>query len=329
MHPLGTIKTADIAQYREVVPPWDVEFRQLSAGLFCSETQYVQINGLLLYTEKWTHRTLVCGGTPKGFVMLGGPLADNIQVDWCGQNLQSNLLALGYNGSDVDFVIQDLGSHWVALIPMDRLRDHLELLGVNKEAANVALTLREGRHLRCAEGTNQKLGALVVQTIHHYLAYPDLLGEELLRRRTEMELLSTALDAILFPNNEELRSGIAGVRRRISAAVVAAEQSNDVPGVAELAEAAGVSQRTLEHSFRTWLGITPKRYLILSRLNRAHVELFEVRPNTARVKDIATRWGFRDLGRFAASYKQLFGEHPSVTLKQYPTSHPTSLQDAF
>jgi AraC family ethanolamine operon transcriptional activator len=43
-------------------------------------------------------------------------------------------------------------------------------------------------------------------------------------------------------------------------------------------------------------------------------ELRAAEPGTARVTDVAMRWGFWQLGRFAVEYRALFGERPSQTL---------------
>lgn len=91
--------------------------------------------------------------------------------------------------------------------------------------------------------------------------------------------------------------------------------------VATLCGLAGVSERTLEYAFREHLGMTPIRFLKLRRLNWIRHELLEPAGKRAGVADIARRAGIYDLGRFAADYRQLFGELPSETLRRMP-SHP-------
>ncbi|WP_207954623.1 helix-turn-helix domain-containing protein [Saccharopolyspora elongata] len=41
----------------------------------------------------------------------------------------------------------------------------------------------------------------------------------------------------------------------------------------------------------------------------------ELRTGADSVSDVAHRWGFTHLGRFASSYRKRFGVHPSQTLR--------------
>ncbi len=79
-----------------------------------------------------------------------------------------------------------------------------------------------------------------------------------------------------------------------------------------------ISDKTLETSFKSLFGITPKRFKYLLRLNRAHEDLQIADAQTTNVSDIATKWGFSHFGRFAKDYKALFGVLPSETLKPVP-----------
>ncbi|WP_199433243.1 AraC family transcriptional regulator [Qaidamihabitans albus] len=81
-----------------------------------------------------------------------------------------------------------------------------------------------------------------------------------------------------------------------------------------LARKAGVSVRALQKGFRRHLDTTPSEYLRTVRLQRAHDELRAAQPDTITVGEVAGRWGFVHLGRFASTYRQRFEEVPSQTL---------------
>ncbi|WP_337832373.1 AraC family transcriptional regulator [Pseudonocardia sp. TMWB2A] len=85
--------------------------------------------------------------------------------------------------------------------------------------------------------------------------------------------------------------------------------------VADVAEAVGVGVRALQDGFRTHVGASPTEYLRSVRLDRVHAELAAADPAASTVTDVALRWGFTHLGRFAAEYRRRHGESPSATLR--------------
>ncbi|MGW5263202.1 AraC family transcriptional regulator [Microbispora sp. NPDC004025] len=85
--------------------------------------------------------------------------------------------------------------------------------------------------------------------------------------------------------------------------------------VEEIAESVGVGARALQEGFRRQLETTPMSYLREVRLERVHAELAVRDPGTTSVTDVAYRWGFVHLGRFALAYRRRFGESPSETLR--------------
>jgi len=56
--------------------------------------------------------------------------------------------------------------------------------------------------------------------------------------------------------------------------------------------------------------------LLLRRLHLVRRTLRQADPVATTVTDIATRYGFWQLGRFAVEYHLLFGEPPSATLRR-------------
>jgi len=83
----------------------------------------------------------------------------------------------------------------------------------------------------------------------------------------------------------------------------------------ELAAIAGVGVRVLQESFKQHVGMSPMTYLRRMRLDGVHAELSRADPWQVAVSEVATRWGFAHLGRFAGAYKQRFGVAPSQTLR--------------
>jgi AraC-like DNA-binding protein len=84
--------------------------------------------------------------------------------------------------------------------------------------------------------------------------------------------------------------------------------------VADLASAAGVSERTLHLGFRRFRSTTPMGRLTALRLHEARRLLGNAEPN-ATVAQVAAEVGFHQFGRFAAAYRNMFSELPSKTLR--------------
>jgi AraC-like DNA-binding protein len=84
---------------------------------------------------------------------------------------------------------------------------------------------------------------------------------------------------------------------------------------AALARSVAVSARSLQDGFARWIGVPPTRYLRDVRLDRVHEDLQSADPHTATVSQVAGRWGFLYLSRFAAAYREKFGESPAETLR--------------
>jgi AraC-like DNA-binding protein len=90
--------------------------------------------------------------------------------------------------------------------------------------------------------------------------------------------------------------------------------------MAEICAALGVSDRTLRSVCGEHLGISPTRYLRLRRMSLVHRAFWRGASDAASVSEVARRYGFRHLGRFAADYRDLFGELPSASLQR--SLHP-------
>lgn len=86
-------------------------------------------------------------------------------------------------------------------------------------------------------------------------------------------------------------------------------------GLADIAAAAGCSYRGLQRGFMDACGISPMAYVRIVRLKRIRAQLL-AGEGAASISDVAKKWGFNHMGRFAQTYFQEFGELPSETARK-------------
>ncbi len=83
-----------------------------------------------------------------------------------------------------------------------------------------------------------------------------------------------------------------------------------------LVEVTGVSPRSIYNGFNSFRGTTPLKFIQERRLEKVREDLLK-RGSGKSVTTIATRWGFNQLGRFSVTYKKIYGESPSETLRNH------------
>ncbi len=84
--------------------------------------------------------------------------------------------------------------------------------------------------------------------------------------------------------------------------------------IIELAQAAGVSERTLRTAFNDYYGVGPVRYQRLREIHLVHQALLAADPEEVSVTDVLIQQGQWEFGRFSGQYRQFYGELPSDTL---------------
>ena len=85
--------------------------------------------------------------------------------------------------------------------------------------------------------------------------------------------------------------------------------------VSSLCRIVGLSERSLRDAFYSVRGMSPTQWMLNERLQSVRRALTDGDSALITVTGVATNYGFFELGRFAATYKQAFGESPSETLR--------------
>ncbi|MDZ4288569.1 MAG: AraC family transcriptional regulator [Prosthecobacter sp.] len=118
--------------------------------------------------------------------------------------------------------------------------------------------------------------------------------------------ITRALDAAQIDQRKDIRLGvvIALMTRRLGGPVVNAE----------MAHAAGMSQRAFERSFAREYGLPPQQYLKRLRLQMACRALVDTRESIA---EIALRHGFADQSHFTREFRHVIGVTPGRYREQF------------
>lgn len=85
--------------------------------------------------------------------------------------------------------------------------------------------------------------------------------------------------------------------------------------IEDVCGALNISRRTLYRAFHDLLDVSPKAYLRLKNMSAARARLLDAANHPTTVTQVALDHGFWELGRFAGTYRTMFGESPSETLR--------------
>ena len=200
------------------------------------------------------------------------------------------------------------------MVPRDRLEAELEqLLG---RSLGRRLAFDFAADVRSPLG---KRWAAVLDLLVDELDHPTPVGSNPFVNR---HLEGLVIDGLLL-GQRHTYSDIATSDRMVKmpAAIRRAEELlQDQPAepwnTVRLAGEVHLSVRALQEGFHRDLGTPPMAYLRRIRLRRAREQLLAADPEVTTVSTVAVGLGLLHLGRFAAAYREAFGESPSETLNR-------------
>ncbi|MFD5214117.1 helix-turn-helix transcriptional regulator [Microbacterium sp. NPDC058345] len=141
----------------------------------------------------------------------------------------------------------------------------------------------------------------------------DQLLEASLMRHALVTTLSTFHSTFLDAAAKDPHTAGASTMRR--AVTYIDEHAHLAITVDDVARAVHMSSRGLQYAFRRGLDTTPAAYLRRVRLDGAHRDLQNSKPDVT-VGEIARRWGFGNTSRFGDLYRQTYGRSPRETLER-------------
>ncbi|GAW49019.1 MULTISPECIES: AraC family transcriptional regulator [unclassified Nocardioides] len=172
---------------------------------------------------------------------------------------------------------------------------------------------------RCLRAEVGHLWQPAIELVSQELANPQGL---LTLPRVVRHLEGLVVDGLLLtqPHNYQDFLHLAAAPGRAGAIARAAELLEELPSepwtVVRLAQEVHLSVRALQYGFKRDFDMPPMSYLKRVRLRHAHRTLLASYPESTTVSAVALEYGFLHMGRFAAAYREAFGEPPSETLRR-------------
>lgn len=307
----------DVDSHAECTHGWSIRLDQLSPGPFQGTLHEIRFDGMQLLRERVNRALLKRGDQCAGSTSFSIPL-ETAGDGYCGGTpLRDKALLVSGGTSLPELRTPDHQDVVLLTVSTDTLR---------KQLAWLADEHRDGDATLSGETTIVRVPAARYDALTSLLVAGFDAADTSARPFAQPQARKTLRDAILVELVDALEAGgrparldPSARRRMVECVRELVESRPDVPlTVLDVCRAVGASRRKLQYCFEEILGTHPAWYLRVLRLNAVRRELREHSPASASVSDVACRWGFWHLSRFAAHYRELFGELPSDTLKRPP-----------
>ena len=283
--------TGDVAAQCSATPGWVQQYQQMSPGHFAGQVRYLDLHGVQVYEECMNTRVEQHFNAPAGALAFCFDASDNALYLLNGESRNTWITPVNYREVAVVFGPQFVQRHGLDMAKLEGL--FMAPLSCRQNAL----------FTRWLSGTLTRLSALT-DPISRDALTQQLLDDCLFI----LDNACVCLDGSSLQKRNEERQLMARIGEW------AADAPDETANLLELAQIAGVPLRQLQQGFKTYTGISPAQWLRLRRLNGARRELLSTTDTT--VAEVAMNWSFWHLGRFSNSYRALFQELPSETLKR-------------
>ena len=285
--------TADVTEQIRATPGWVQHYQQMSPGHFAGQIRYLDLQGVEVYEEQMNTRVEQNFSAPEGSLAFCFDRSDNAL--YLLNEESRNIWITPENYQEIAVVF---GPAFVQRNGLDVAR----LEGLFMAPLNGA---QNGLFSRWLSSTLTKLSQTLDQPSK------EALTQQLLE------------DCLFILDNASVCLDGGGLQRRAEERITlkrvgewAADSPEETLNLLELSRVAGVSLRQLQQTFKAYTGMSPSHWLRLRRLNSARRELLKSSPADTTVAEVAMNWSFWHLGRFSSSYRAMFKELPSETLKR-------------
>ena len=299
-------------EFAHVVQAWDLDFKQLDNGYCKTDLLQFASSNIHISHAKYSRRFDQHGSPPSGKWTFAIFSEQTPPIVWHEQEINNNFIALFKPGSEIDCVTQS----GFEVFTFSYTEEYLNAIGANLGLPEINKLANGTDTFKCRMLELSEIRRQLRQIIHTLKNCSLENVNFSLIQRLEIEFAEHIL--MILAKSVPVTSNSLRARNRAIKQIkqYLSENPADPVTVSQLCKVTGASIRTLQYAFLEHYGVSPKTYLKCFRLNGVRKELWGSDPDSKRVNDISSLWGFWHMGQFAGDYRKLFGELPSETLNR-------------
>ncbi len=313
----------NIDEHIDALTGWDVEMSQLESGRYTSWQLSLSADDFQYIFFRQNRKVLNRGRTPGNGFQFCIPLVDTYPPHYLHHQIDRTAICCVPCGLTINAVMP-AGFEGATLFVTNTFYHQL----LHQQAACPA-TCDPGDGISFYYPTGKQLHTLrnLLTSIYqrflkHSTVSPDL--EMWLSGITEKQVIPQLLDIMTYTSSAHIKPRPDLFRDTLQMIL---NNLDSPPTINELASSVGTSERNLQYLFKHNLGMSPKQFAKLYRLNIARRRLWQSRRQRGAVADIANELGYWHMGGFARDFRQLFDITPSDLLARYTTTDQTTETD--
>ena len=307
--------TRDSDEHAESLKDWEQTYDQLSPGNFEGRVVDIRFKGLQIFRETTNRSVSQSGSCWDGCFVVGIPVSMKGTGLFSRQVLTRDSLLTFHSGQEFsltspeEFDIVALAINKETLIETMYPEGHEGMPSIFPSGPTVMVADLQ----RLDELRNCLLAIFDPASFE-----PSLLRYPQVQRAMSSAIIGHLAEVLQASNRAPLPTrSFAGRCQVVREATDYAMSNTAEPiTVADLCEKLNISRRMLNYCFQDALDLNPVQYLRSLRLNGVRRDLRDPDGGGLQIRDVAAKWGFWHLPRFAAEYRALFGELPSETVRQ-------------
>lgn len=306
--------THDSDEHADALKDWSQVYDQLSPGNFEGKLVDIHFKGMQIFRETTNRAVSQSGSSWDGCYVVGIPVIMKSPGLFSKQILTRDSMLTFHSDQDFSLTAPAEFDVVAVAIPESSLREAFQIDSQNQLCE---LFPKSPTVMVAAADKINELRSCLLSIFDPTAFEPQLLRHPQVQRSMSSAIIGHLTEVLTSATQAPMPTRSFKGRCHVvkEATDYALSNTAEPITVGDLCEKLNISRRMLNYCFQDVLETNPVQYLRSLRLNGVRRELRQPLAPQTQIRDIAYKWGFWHLPRFAAEYRALFGELPSETAR--------------